>query len=136
MIIYIDENMPSALAEGLNILQGPENSKVGSEIEVKSIKTTFGRGIKDEDWIPLAGKEEACVITQDYNIQRTRHQKVLCEQNNLGLFFLRPPSKTGFTYWQMVEILVKEWQQIVKTAIREKRPFAYSCSSRKPMEKI
>jgi hypothetical protein len=76
MIIYIDENMPPTLAEGLNILQEPENIRSGILVEVKSIKTVFGKGIKDEDWIPLAGKQEACIITQDYNIQRTRHQKL------------------------------------------------------------
>jgi hypothetical protein len=136
MIIYIDENMPPALAEGLNLLQKPENVRAGIEIEVKSIKATFGKGCKDEEWIPIAGEEGACVITQDYNIQRTRHQKALCEEHKLGMFFLRPPSKAGFSYWQMVELLVKEWQEIVKIVRKEKRPFAYSCSSRKPLEKI
>lgn len=136
MIIYIDENMPPTLAEGLNILQGPENNRSGIDIEVKSIKITFGKGIKDEDWIPLAGKEEACIITQDYNIQRTRHQKALCEENKLGLFFFRPPSKTGFTYWQMVELCIEKWPQILKIASKEEKPFAYRCSARKPLEKI
>jgi hypothetical protein len=136
MIIYIDENMPPTLAAGLNVLQEPENIRSGIFVEVKSIKTVFGKGAKDEEWIPLAGKQEACVITQDYNIQRTRHQKALCEENKLGLFFFRPPSKTGYSYWQMVELCIANWQQIVKIAAKEVKPFAYRCSARKPLEKI
>ena len=136
MIIYIDENMPKSLAEGLNILQAPLNLKLGINVEVRSIKTAFGGGIKDEDWIPLAGKENACVITQDFNIQRIRHQKVLYEENKLGMFFLRPPSKKkGLSYWEMVELCIERWLQILEIAHRENRPFSFRCSSRKPFER-
>jgi len=51
--IFIDENLPSQLAEGLNILQKPQNAKDSLEIEVLSIKKEYGSGAKDEDWIPL-----------------------------------------------------------------------------------
>lgn len=83
MIIYVDENMSPYLAKGLDLLQQPLNVKLREAIEVKSIRATFGQGAKDEDWIPIAGKEGACVITQDYNIRRTRHQRELCEDYGL-----------------------------------------------------
>lgn len=136
MIIYIDENMPPKLAEGLNILQHPLNQKNGTEVEILSIKTIFGTGIKDEEWIPLAGQQGACIITQDFNIQRTRHQKTLCEEHRLGMFFFRPPSKTGLSYWQMVELCVEKWPQILHIAHREEKPFSYRCSSRKDFERL
>src|SRR5687767_6573354 len=107
MTIYIDENMPAQLAKGINILQQPLNYKHGVTIEVKSIEEQFGRSAKDEDWIPKAGKEGACIITQDYNIHRINHQRKLCDQFKLGMFYFRPPSKTGFTYWEMAKLLVK-----------------------------
>jgi hypothetical protein len=131
MIIYIDENLPAQLAEGLNILQEPENRKQNENepIEVKSIKKIFGQGAKDEDWIPQAGEQSACVITQDYNIKKTRQQWMLCEQHGLGIIFIKSPSG-GLNYWQMVELLVKHWQEIVKVAAREKRPFGYKFSPR------
>jgi hypothetical protein len=137
MIIYIDENMPPNLAVGLNTLQIPLNYKMGVNIEVKSIRTIFGAGTKDEDWIPIAGKEDACIITQDFNIQRLRHQKVLYEENKLGMFFLRPPSKKkGLSYWEMVELCVDRWMQILDIAHNEDRPFSYRCSSKRPFEKL
>ncbi|GEO04479.1 hypothetical protein AAE02nite_21430 [Adhaeribacter aerolatus] len=135
MIIYLDENMPSSLADALNILQAPRNTE-SRKIEVKSIKKVFGAGTKDEDWIPIARKECAIVITQDYNIQRTRHQKALCDANNLGLFYLRSPSKSGLLYWDMVGLLIEQWPEITKICFKESKPFAYRCSLRKSLEKI
>ena len=132
MIIYIDENMPAVLAEGFDLLQGPENVRwqLKKPIRVKSIKRVFGQGAKDEEWIPSIGNEGGCIITQDYNINRIKHQRVLCEQYKLGMIYFRPPSKNGFTYWEMLQLLVKHWQQIIKIATKEKRPFAYRISAR------
>lgn len=55
MTIYIDENMSPNLAKGFEILQAPENIKLKQAIQVESVKDKFGKGVKDEDWIPLAG---------------------------------------------------------------------------------
>ena len=117
--------MPHQLAEGFNILQKPENLKLKEEINVKSIIKESERGIEDEAWIPKAGKMGACIITQDFNIHRIRHQRELCNKYNLGMFYFRPPSKNGFSYWGMLRLLVKHWPEITKIATREKRPFAY-----------
>ena len=99
MIIYIDENFPPQLAEGLDILSKP----LFSNIEIKSIKNAFGQGCKDEDWIPVAGNQGAVVITQDLNINNTRSQRELYRKSKLGVFFFKPPSKKGYRYWEMVE---------------------------------
>ena len=125
MTIYIDENMSPFLAKGFQILQAPENIKLKKPINVVSIKDTFGRGAKDEDWIPLAGQTAACVITQDYNIRRIKHQHELCKQYQLGMFYFRPQSKLGIQYWDMLALMVKHWKEISRIAIMDKRPFAY-----------
>ena len=132
MIIYIDENLAPVLAEGFNILQAPENIRLRLKdpIEVRSIKREFGEGAQDEDWIPIAGKKGACVITQDYNINRIKHQKALCEKYNLGMFYFRPPSKNGFSYWDMLKLLVKHWPEITKVVSKKKRPFSYKITAR------
>jgi uncharacterized protein YacL len=84
MIIYIDENMSPFLAKGFNILQEPLNLKLREPIDVRSIKQDFGSGALDEEWIPLAGQKGSCIITQDYNLKRIKHQKVnLKKLNNL-----------------------------------------------------
>lgn len=136
MIVYIDENMPPQLARGLNILQQPLNLKEKEPIEVKSIKDEFGQGTQDEDWIPKAGKEKAIVITQDYRIQTDKNQFALYQEHGLGIFFFKPPSKNGFTYWEMVEQVIRRWDVVKKLSLKEKRPFAFRCSSRTDFEKI
>jgi len=135
MTIYIDENLSSFLAQGLNFLQMPENLKLREPVDVRSIRD-FGVGAEDEDWIPQAGKADSCILTQDYNIHRIRHQKALCEQFNLGMFYIRPPSKVGFRYWDMVKLLIKHWPDITRIATREKRPFAFKITSRSNIERL
>jgi hypothetical protein len=130
MKVYIDENFPVKLAHGLQVLQEPLNKGEKSPIEVLSIKEVFGEGVADEDWIPLAGAEHAVVITQDYNIQRTRHQAALFREHGLGIFFYRPPSNKGFSYWEMVLQIVTRWEEIKKLSYKTQAPFAFRCSVR------
>lgn len=136
MIIYVDENMSPYLARGFHILQTPENIKLIEPVEVRSIKDDFGIGARDEDWIPVAGEKKSCVITQDFNIHRIAHQKILCEKYNLGMFYFRPPSKNGFKYWDMLKLMVKLWPQITRIATRQERPFAFKVSSRSEIEAL
>lgn len=128
MIIYVDENLAPVLSKGFNLLQKPLNFGLKDPIEVKSIKEVFGEGALDEDWIPKLQKGKDCVITQDYNINRIREQRQLCEQYEIGMFYFRPPSKNGFTYWDMLKMMVKHWQEIIKIASKEKRPFSYKAT--------
>ncbi len=130
MIIYVDENMPSVLAQGFDILQEHLNHKLKEPIRVKSIKEVFGAGTQDEDWIPKAGEEGACVITHDFNIRRIKHQRALFEQHGLGMFYFHPPSKTGFSYWGMLKLMVKHWEEITRIATREDRPFSFKITAR------
>lgn len=130
MIIYIDENIPPNFAKGFDLLQGPITSRNSLPIEVKSIVEEFGKGAKDEDWIRLAGKEDSCILTQDFNIRRIQFQRELCEENKLGMFYLRAPSKNGFRYWEMVAKLVKHWEEVISICQNEERPFAYRITAR------
>jgi len=123
MIIYIDENLPPQLAEGLNKLQEPLNIRNRTDYQVKSIQSVFGKGVKDEVWIPKAGHEHSIAITRDYKIQTMRHQRKLCEENGLGIFFF-----TGIangTYWQIVKTLIDKWVEINKNISEIKPPFSF-----------
>ncbi len=130
MTLYIDENLPSQLAKAFDLLQEPLNERNNTRIRVRSLAETFQRGVKDEEWIPALGKEPSCIITQDFNIRRTRHLKALCGQYGLGMFFIRPPSKKGLPYWGFVRLLTRHWEEMVRIATPEKRPFAYRMSQR------
>lgn len=136
MNIYIDENFPHKLAQGLNILQQLINNKYKEPISVFSNKAYFGEGAPDEDWIPLVGEEQGCAFTQDISIQHTRHQKALCDQYKLGMFFFKPPSKTSFHNWDLVKLIIKHWEDIIKLASETKRPFVYRFSSREEIKDL
>lgn len=137
MILYLDENMPIHLAEGFQVLQYPEGLKTGKPVEVKYIPKEYGYGSQDLAWIPEVGNEKACVLTQDLNIHRRKHELELYRRNNIGMFFLKGASKKqGLSVWQMVEALAKNWLQIVDIIYREKRPFAYQVSLKGKMKKV
>ncbi len=91
MKIYIDENMPPQLAEGLSILEKPNEE----DIEVYSIKKEFGKGTLDEEWIPQVGNVNGIVITQDTKIQRVKSQYQLLKQYKTWNFFSYPSRQKG-----------------------------------------
>lgn len=134
--IYIDENLPAQLANGLNILQEPQNRKDNLSIEVISITDKFGKGAKDEDWIPEVGKEGGIVITQDYRIQTQKHQRELYKQHGVGILFINPPSKSGFSYWEMVKKVINEWDDVKSIIKKEKSPFAFRCTAKTRFSKF
>lgn len=134
--VYIDENLPPQLAKGLHELQWPQNKRDNIEIQVLSIKDTFGQGEQDEDWIPKVGAENGIVITQDYRIQTQRHQKELYIENGVGILFFNPPSKGGYQYWDLVKLVINRWEDIKQIIKKNDPPFAYRCTARKSFEKI
>ncbi len=126
--IYIDENLPPQLAKGLTLLTEKYNKTNGVTINVLSIKEEFGIGALDEEWIPKIGEKKGIVITQDFNIQKTKHQRELYKQNDVGILFLTS-SKAGISYWEIVKLLIKRWDEITQIIKKNKTPFAYRCSS-------
>jgi hypothetical protein len=124
MKIYFDENLPPKIARGLNIL------KYRDDIEVLNIVDEFGRGSADEEWIPRVGMEGGVVVTQDRNIHRIRQQRELYKECNLGIFLIKPPSKTGYKYWELVRFIIDRWDMITEMTGRTKRPFGFILKAR------
>ena len=117
--VLVDENLSEHLADGLNAIQRP----MDNGIEIVSMKITFGKGTKDEDWIPKWGKKDGIFLTADINISRTRHLAELLKGNDFGAFFLRVPNKTS--YWDRVKVLIKHWPEITKIITTKSKPFSY-----------
>lgn len=123
--ILIDENLSKYFAEGIDQLQYP----LDNGIEVTSIEKEFGRGIKDEDWIPKWGKESGIFISQDLRIYSTKQQSALLLKYNIGAFFLKLPK--GYKYWDKVLVLMKHWQTIIKIIKANKTPYTYFITAQK-----
>lgn len=128
--VYLDENMAAPLAHALSLLQDHLNGSEDVAYRVRPLGEVFGRGAADEDWIPAAGREGAIVLTQDLRIRTTRHQRELYQRFGLGVFFFSPPSKTGYSFWGMVEKVIRTWPTIKKLDGRHARPYAFRCTQR------
>lgn len=126
MKIYLDENLPPQLARGINILEQP--NKQG--FEIYSTVDDFGKGVSDEDWIPRVGQVNGIVITKDLNIHKTKHLFELYRKNGIGVFFFKAPSKTGYTYWEIVVEIIKRWEEIKILSKKTHTPFAYRITKR------
>ncbi|WP_373496677.1 hypothetical protein [Aquiflexum sp.] len=137
MIIFTDENIPPHLAKGFDILQKPESLKSGNSIEVKHWPEYSAYSEKDEDWIPKVSALNACMLTQDINISRRKHELELFKKSKLGIFFLRGKNKkSGLSIWEMVEILAKTWPEITRIALTEKKPFGYEIKANGKFKKV
>lgn len=130
MTLYIDENLPPQLARSLDIIQQALNAKQGTNHRVIAIKDEFGEGAKDEDWIPkIKGN---IVITQDYRIQTTRHQRDLYEEHGVGIFFFKAPSKTGWDFMQITIQLITKWEKLLQIVNKKKPPYGYRTTAKTP----
>lgn len=121
MRIYFDENFSPSLIEGLKRIQDGRRS---DDIDVCSVADEFGRGTPDEIWIPGVASRHGMVVTQDININRTRAQWDLCRTNKIGVLFVKPP-KRGWSYWQIVQLIIRFWPQISNLARSTSRPFGF-----------
>ena len=122
MRVYFDENFSPHLVAGLTALQ---EGRPSEEVKVCSVADEFGKGAADEDWIPKVGSLGGIAITQDINLNRTRAQWEMCQNNQIAVFFFRPPKKGGWNYWQIVQLVIRQWKEIKGLARTAKKPFGY-----------
>ncbi len=129
--IYLDENLSEYVADALNSL----NKGYFRDIAVFSTKLKFGKGAKDEQIIPAIGKAKGILLTKDLNINRTRAQYDLCLQYKLGVFFLKP-TKGLDRHWEIVKMLLNNWELIIEKIKDERFPFGYEIPMRGKMRKL
>jgi hypothetical protein len=127
MKVFFDENFSPHLSDGLNCFQcgTPKES-----IEVCHIAKFFYRGIPDDEWIPKVAQMHGVAITQDHEIRRTQYLFQLCQDNHLGIFFFKPPKKTPYAYWNLVEWVMNNWSAIKGLSQTTTKPFAFRISPR------
>lgn len=125
MKIIFDENFSKYLAAGIGELQ----KGVDDGIEVVHSVQFFGKGIKDDMWIPEVAKMHGIVITQDINIARTSSLWKLCTDYKLGIFFVKPPR--SYKYWDIVKLVIKKWAEMKDKAAVSHRPYGYMVTPHK-----
>lgn len=131
MHIYLDENLSEHVANALNYL----NKGYFSDVLVHSTKEEFGKGISDEELIPKIGSENGYLITRDFQIQKTRLQCDLLKKNGVGAFFIKLP-KNMDKHWELVRLLINNWESIIEIVKSDKRPVSYRILTRGKVEKL
>jgi len=129
--VYLDENLSEYVADALNSL----NKGYFKDVMVCSTKVRFGKGQVDEIIIPAIGSSNGILITKDINIHKTRLQYQLCEQYQIGVFFVKMPKGLS-RHWEIVKLLITSWEEILDKILREKRPFGYEIPMRGKMKRI
>lgn len=129
--IYLDENLSEHVADALNSL----SQGYFKDVTVSSTINKFGKAAKDEDIIPGIGKEHAILITRDLNIYRLQVQNELCKEHKIGAFFIKLP-KGQDKHWELVKLLLNNWEEILTTCSKAKTPFAYRVKVKGKMEKL
>lgn len=125
MRFFFDANLPPTLPEALHIL----HKTAPVHAEVSYIPDLFGDGASDEEWISgIAEDGPATIITCDHHIHKRSDQRLLYQEAGLGLVVLKPPSKKGLPYWQMVQKIIKHWEEIIETASNTPKPYLFLIS--------
>lgn len=131
MNIYLDENLSEYVADALNSL----NKGYFNHITVISTKVAFGKGVPDEEIIPEIGKDNGILITKDFNIRRIHAQFDLCKEFKIGIIFLKP-QKGSDKHWEIIKLLINNWENIIELTENPKFPFAYEIPMRGKMKRL
>jgi hypothetical protein len=123
MRFFFDENLPPTLPKALHILHKTSPDKA----QVMFIPDLLGYGTADEAWIPAIQKDgPATVVTCDYQIHRRKDQRLLYQENGLGLIVLRPNSKKkSLRYWQKVQKIITHWENIIEVERTTTKPYLF-----------
>jgi len=127
MKVFFDENFSPHLAKGFAAFQ---EGRKDERIEVLHVNDVFGRGAPDEKWIPGVAQMHGAIITQDFNIHRTRQLAGLCRQHRAGIFFFRPPKKKAYGYWDIIEWVLKAWKSLKESARETEPPYEFEVTPR------
>ncbi len=125
MTLWVDENLSPALSRCLDLLEW--------KINVKYIPDVFEKGIKDKEWIPKIKGD--FVLTGDYKMRLKNYERPILETNEIGIFFIKFPSKKGLSLYDQIRLVIKHWPKIVHIMTKESRPFMYKLTN-KTIEKI
>lgn len=92
----------------------------GAEVLIREDR--FPAGVKDEDWLPVAGREGWTVLTKDRRIRTRRNELSALMLSGVGAFVL-VSSKRPMTGADQAELLVEMLPRLLKIALEQTRPF-------------
>lgn len=125
MLIFLDENLSEYVAEALNLL----NRGYFPDVEVISTKKQPGQGVPDEELIPYISTQKGIIVTRDKGIANTQIHYELCQKYNVSVISIKL-TKGSKRHWDMVKLLIKNWELIIKKVNSLNPPFNLSVTPR------
>lgn len=108
MKLFIDNNLPPALAHALRELSKPDSHLV------LHLKDKFASNTLDLDWINHLSKEGSWVVITHDNLNKGLEREAL-RQAGLLVFFL-DKSWSDHNFWDKAYQLVRWWPRIIEQA--------------------
>lgn len=121
--VFIDENLPKQFAQAFNTVQSHLNKTEKKKIEVYSMKELH-EGRSDIEWFKALKDDNAVILTYDRNMQRHKHERLIYQQNGIGVIFFKHP-KGGLQFWTSFKHVVKWWDDIKQICRKNNVPFAF-----------
>lgn len=116
MNIFLDENMPTRLANAVSAIEG-ENSAV----KVFHTGSYFGTGIPDTELIIKLKAKSGILITQDDHIRRNEGEMSLLRKEGVSVIIIGKSANTRFE--ALVQFFFKYWEDIKAECHKNKTPF-------------
>lgn len=116
MRIVFDENVPQIIASALHDLSLVDFSKH----EITSITDLGKQGIPDTEVLQEVGKG-GILITYDKDFKTQKALYQIIKQKGIGVFWIRQSKNQKM--WDLVQLLVKHWPDIIQNAESTKKPF-------------
>lgn len=107
MDFYFDEQLPTVVAEALNVLESRDGAN-----RVLSIGTEFGKGIKDADLFKKLKNVNGVLVTHDLKMITRKNEFALIKELGISVFILSLPAGANFDL-QYQTIFLK-WSEILK----------------------
>lgn len=125
MRIFFDENLSEHVAQGINLL----NKKYYPNIEVVSTKVAIRPEASDPEVIDFVSQEQGIIVSRDKGIAKTQTYYELCREKNVAVIIFKLP--TGYDcLWNMVKLIINEWDEIIEYINTLKPPFYLSVTPR------
>jgi len=119
MRIVFDENVPDCIITALAALA---SIAFPGKLEITSVMILEMGGNPDEDVLHAVG-ENGILITYDKDFKRQRALYDIIKQYKIGVFWVRQPKVK--TVWLLAQLMVAQWDTMLKTASDTERPFLY-----------
>ncbi len=122
MKLFVDENLGKGIPEALRAIEIGTVEYVRHAFRKRLQRGEFPDGIKDEDWIPFAGRGGWLVFSCNTAILRAEAQRDLWIRARVGGVFLTSGQEKKR---EILQLILKKWDWLETIDLHEPRPFAY-----------